>query len=74
MFLLINPLYWPPVLWLHKGYEMGMGWSKAGVHLQSSRQLANVPTSVTGAHRPTVKPARVQFAFGEGDPLVLQDQ
>ena len=80
MFLLINLLYWPlKYFGLHKGYEMGMELvEKAGVQVfDRLGNLANVlGVMVTGGLVATTVKLKlaVQFAFGEGDPLVLQDQ
>ena len=80
MFLLINLLYWPlKYFGLHKGYEMGMELvEKAGVQVfDRLGNLANVlGVMVTGGLIATTVKLKlaVQFAFGEGDPLVLQDQ
>ena len=80
MFLLINLLYWPlKYFGLHKGYEMGMDLvEKAGVAIfDRLGNLANVlGVMVTGGLIATTVKLKlaVQFAFGEGDPLVLQDQ
>lgn len=80
MFLLINLLYWPlKYFGLHKGYEMGIELvEKAGVQVfDRLGNLANVlGVMVTGGLVATTVKLKlaVQFAFGEGDPLVLQDQ
>lgn len=80
MFLLINLLYWPlKYFGLHKGYEMGMELvEKAGMQVfERLGNLANVlGVMVTGGLiASTVKlKFALQFAFGEGDPLVLQKQ
>ena len=80
MFLLINLLYWPlKYFGLHKGYEMGMDLvEKAGVAIfDRLGNLANVlGVMVTGGLIATTVKLNLalQFTFGEGDPLVIQDQ
>lgn len=80
MFLLINLLYWPlKYFGLHKGYEGGMALvEKFGVQIfDRLGDIANVlGVMVTGGLiATTVKlTTGIQFAFGEGDPLVLQSQ
>lgn len=80
MFLLINLLYWPlKYFGLHKGYESGMALvDKFGVEVfDRLGDAANVlGVMVTGGLiATTVKlSTAIQFAFDEGDPLVLQTQ
>lgn len=80
MFLMINLLYWPlKYFGLHKGYEGGMALvEKFGVQIfDRLGDVANVlGVMVTGGLvATTVKlSTAIEFAFGEGDPLVLQDQ
>lgn len=80
MFLMINLLYWPlKYFGLHKGYSMGMELiEKGGIKVfDRLGNLANVlGIVVVGALIPqTVKlTTALQFAFSEGDPLVIQTQ
>ena len=80
MFLMINLLYWPlKYFGLHKGYEMGMDLvEKAGMSVFNRLgNLANVlGVMVTGGLIATTVKLKLalQFAFGDGDPLVLQDK
>lgn len=80
MFLLINLLYWPlKYFGLHKGYESGMALvDKFGVQVfDRLGDVANVlGVMVTGGLiATTVKLSlALEFSFGEGDPLVVQDQ
>ena len=80
MFLLINLLYWPLKYYgLHKGYEQGMALvEKAGMAIfDRLGNFANVlGVMVTGSLIATAVKLKLalQFAFGEGDPLVIQDQ
>lgn len=80
MFLLINLLYWPlKYFGLHKGYESGMALvDKFGAEVfDRLGDAANVlGVMVTGGLIvTTVKlSTAIQFAFDEGDPLVLQTQ
>lgn len=80
MFLMINLLYWPlKYFGLHKGYEMGMDLvEKAGMSVFNRLgNLANVlGIMVTGGLIATTVKLKLalQFAFGDGDPLVLQDK
>ena len=80
MFLLINLLYWPlKYFGLHKGYESGMSLvDKFGVEVfDRLGDAANVlGVMVTGGLiATTVKlSTAIEFAFDEGDPLVLQTQ
>lgn len=80
MFLLINLLYWPlKYFGLHKGYEQGMALvEKAGMAIfDRLGNLANVlGVMVTGSLVATAVKLKlgIKFAFGEGDPLVIQDQ
>lgn len=80
MFLMINLLYWPlKYFGLHKGYEMRMDLvEKAGMSVFNRLgNLANVlGVMVTGGLIATTVKLKLalQFAFGDGDPLVLQDK
>ena len=80
MFLMIDLLYWPlKYFGLHKGYEMGMDLvEKAGMSVFNRLgNLANVlGVMVTGGLIATTVKLKLalQFAFGDGDPLVLQDK
>lgn len=80
MFLLINLLYWPlKYFGIHMGYSKGMELiEKGGVALiERLGNLANVlGIIVVGCLIPqTVKlKTGLEFAFSEGDPLVIQNQ
>lgn len=80
MFLLINLLYWPMKYFgVHMGYSKGMELiEKGGLALiERLGNLANVlGVIVVGCLIPqTVKlTTGLQFAFEEGDPLVIQNQ
>lgn len=80
MFLMINLLYWPlKYFGLHKGYESGMALvDKFGVEIfDRLGNLANVlGVMVVGGLIPTTVKLNLalQFAFDEGDPLVVQNQ
>ncbi len=80
MFLLINLLYWPlKYFGLHMGYQKGLELVESGGMALFDRlgNMANVlGVVVVGCLIPqTVKlKTALQFAFEEGDPLVIQDQ
>lgn len=80
MFLLINILYWPlKYFGLHKGYAKGMELIENGGVKVFDRlgNLANVlGVMVVGGLIPTTVKLKtaLQFSFGEGDPLKIQDQ
>ena len=80
MFLLINLLYWPlKYFGLHLGYTKGLELVQSGGMAFFDRlgNMANVlGVVVVGCLIPqTVKlSTALQFAFSEGEPLVIQDQ
>ncbi len=80
MFLLINLLYWPlKYFGLHLGYTKGLELVQSGGMALFDRlgNMANVlGVVVVGCLIPqTVKlSTALQFAFSEGEPLVIQDQ
>lgn len=80
MFLLINLLYWPlKYFGLHLGYTKGLELVQSGGMALFDRlgNMANVlGVVVVGCLVPqTVKlSTALQFAFSEGEPLVIQDQ
>lgn len=80
MFLMINVLYWPlKYLGLHLGYTKGLEVVQSGGMTLFDRlgNMANVlGVVVVGCLIPqTVKlNTALQFAFDEGDPLIIQDQ
>ncbi len=80
MFLMINVLYWPlKYLGLHLGYTKGLEVVQSGGMALFDRlgNMANVlGVVVVGCLIPqTVKlNTALQFAFDEGDPLIIQDQ
>lgn len=80
MFLLINCLYWPlKYFGLHWGYSKGMQLIESGGVKIFDRlgTLANVlGIMVVGGLIPTTVKLKtaLQFSFGEGDPLIIQDQ
>lgn len=80
MFLMINLLYWPlKYFGLHMGYQKGLELVESGGMALFDRlgNMANVlGVVVVGCLIPqTVKlNTALQFAFDEGDPLVIQDQ
>lgn len=80
MFLLINLLYWPlKYFGLHLGYTKGLEVVQSGGMALFDRlgNMANVlGVVVVGCLIPqTVKlSTALQFAFSEGEPLVIQDQ
>lgn len=80
MFLLINILYWPlKYFGLHWGYSKGMELIENGGVKVFDRlgNLANVlGVMVVGGLIPTTVKLKtaLQFSFGEGDPLKIQDQ
>lgn len=80
MFLLINLLYWPlKYFGLHMGYQKGLELVESGGMALFDRlgNMANVlGVVVVGCLIPqTVKlNTALQFAFDEGDPLIIQDQ
>lgn len=80
MFLLINLLYWPlKYFGLHLGYTKGLEVVQSGGMALFDRlgNMANVlGVVVVGCLIPqTVKlSTALQFAFSEGEPLIIQDQ
>lgn len=80
MFLMINLLYWPlKYFGLHWGYAKGMELIENGGVKIFDRlgTLANVlGVMVVGSLIPTTVKltTALQFSFGEGDPLKIQDQ
>lgn len=80
MFLMINLLYWPlKYFGLHKGYEGGAALvERFGVQVfDRLGDVANVlGVMVTGGLVATTVKLKLalEFAFGEGDPLVVQKQ
>lgn len=80
MFLLINLLYWPlKYFGLHLGYTKGLELVQSGGMALFDRlgNMANVlGVVVVGCLIPqTVKlSTALQFAFSEGEPLIIQDQ
>ena len=80
MFLLINLLYWPLKYYgLHLGYTKGLEVVQSGGMALFDRlgNMANVlGVVVVGCLIPqTVKlSTALQFAFSEGEPLIIQDQ
>lgn len=80
MFLMINLLYWPlKYFGLHLGYTKGLELVQSGGMTLFDRlgNMANVlGVVVVGCLIPqTVKlNTALQFSFGEGDPLIIQDQ
>ena len=80
MFLLINLLYWPlKYFGLHLGYTKGLEVVQSGGMALFDRlgNMANVlGVVVVGCLLPqTVKlSTALQFAFSEGEPLIIQDQ